>query len=253
MDRGDSGRGLSTYAPGSTDWRADYVRIYMPGDAATLGTIHMDRTFGDDGWRETRQPWDWKAFPFPVSHNEPIGPRSSVAEEVDPVRLAMLRAVGLINGVEAFVLHNGAGVAGVVDPAHNRPANLWEVPNIDAIMDAVRGIDARMPPRAGDGQHWNNGWAGDPWNADAFWGDGADHGVNRNYTVATPDGWISTEAGVKDHVVLTASRHSVVDVFDILQGKVQEVELQAGQTLTLTPVSRDGAGYGAFVVVGHYK
>lgn len=248
-----SGEGLSSYAPNSTDWRADYVRIYLPSDAATLGTIHMDRTQGDDGWREVRQPWDWKDFPFPVAHNEPIGPRSSVAQEVDPVRLAMLRAVGLINGVEAFVLHNGAGVAGVADPARDRPANLWEVPGIDAVMDAVRGVDAWLPTRVGDGQHWNNAWAGNPMVADAFWSDGADHGVNRNYTVATADGWVSTVAGVKDHVVLTSSRHALVEVFDVLKGKVQEVELQAGQTLTLLPVSKDDHGYGAFIVVGHYR
>src|SRR5262249_44806794 len=105
----------------------------------------------------------------------------------------------------------------------------------------------------GDGQHWNNGWAGAPLNADAFWDDGADHGVNRNYTVSTPDGWISTEGGVKDHVVLTASRHSQIEVFDVLKGKVQDVEVQAGQTLTLKPDSLDSNGFGAFVVVGHYR
>ncbi|OGQ22125.1 MAG: hypothetical protein A2138_22965 [Deltaproteobacteria bacterium RBG_16_71_12] len=247
-----SGEGLGAYAPSSTDWRADYQRIYLPPDAATLGTIHMDRGFGDGGWRECRQPWDWKDFPFPVSHNEPIGPRSSVAEEVDPVRLAMLRAVGLINGVGAFVLHNGAGVAGVVDPGHNRPANLWEVPGIDAVMVAVRGVDAWLPQRAGDGQHWNNAWAGNPWVADAIWSDGDDHGVNRNYTVATPDGWISTEAGVLGYVVLTASSHSRVEVFDVLLGKVQEVELDAGETLMLTSMSVDDNGLGAFIIVGHY-
>jgi hypothetical protein len=239
--------------PTSGDWRADYVSLYLPADAANLGTIHMDRTFGDGGWRIARQPWDWKDLPFPVSHNEPIGPRSSVAEEVDPMRLAMLRAVGLINGVEAYVFHNATGVTGAVDPAHNRPANLWEVPNIDAIMDAVRGIDAFLPARVGDGQHWNNAWGGNPWVADAFWSDGADHGVNRNYTVSTADGWVSTESGVKDRVVMTASRHSLVEVYDVLLGKQQEVELQAGQTLTLTPVSRDSNGFGAFIIVGHYR
>ena len=84
------------------------------------------------------------------------------------------------------------------------------------------------------------------------WADGADHGVNRNYTVSTPDGWISTEAGVKDHVVLTSSRKARVEVFDLLKGKTAEVMLQAGQTLTLTPDSKDNNGYGAFVIVGHY-
>jgi hypothetical protein len=244
-----SSEGLGTYKSGFA-WPQDYISVLVPSDAANLGTTHMDRSFGDDGWRAVRQPWDFKDLPFPVSHNEPIGPRSSVAEEVDPLRLTMLRAVGIINGVTAFVLHNGAGVAGQVDPAHNRPANLWEVPGIDAIMDAVRGLDLLLPPGAGDGQHWNNAWAGNPWVADAFWENG--HGVNRNYTASTPDGWISTEAGVKQYVILTASRHSRVEIIDALKGKVDEVELQAGQTYRLTPVTTDNFGDGGFIIIGHY-
>jgi hypothetical protein len=238
--------------PNTTDVLADTLATYLQPGTANLLTIHMDRTFGDGGWRAVRQPWDWKDFSYPIAHNEPIGPRSSVAEEVDPVRLATLRAVGIINGVGAFILHNGAGVMGKVDPAHNRPANLWEVPNIDAVMAAVRGIDAILPAHAGDGQHWNNAWAGNPWVADAFWGDGADHGVNRNYTVATPDGWISIEAGIADHVVMTPRQHSRVEVFDVLTGKIGEVELAGGQTYTLVPGSRDSNGYGALIVIGHF-
>jgi hypothetical protein len=245
-----SAEGLDSYVANPPDWRSAFVDTYL-GDAANIGTVHMDRTFGDGGWREDRQPWDYKDFQFPIAHNEPIGPRSSVAEEVDPMRLAMLRAVGLINGVGAFVLHNAAGVTGQIDPAHNRPANLWEVPGIDAVMDAVRNVDGIVPLHAGDGQHWNNAWAGNPFVADAFWSDGADHGVNRNYTVATPDGWISTEAGVEGYVVLTVNRHARVEIFDALAGKVNEVEVQAGETITLTPVSVDNNGDGAFVVVGH--
>lgn len=237
------------------DFFADFKEVFMKPEFANLGTVHMDRGQGDGGWREVRQPWDYKDLPFPMSHNEPIGPRSSVAEEVDPIRLAMLRATGLINGVPAFVLHNGSGVAGQVDPGHNRPANLWEVPNIDAIMDAVRGVDKVVPSGAGTLHHWNNAWAGNPWVADSFWSDGADHGVNRNYTAATQDGWISVEDGIKNYVVMTATNHSVVEVFDILSGGVQsqQVELQAGQTLRLEPVSRDSNGYGALIVIGHYR
>ena len=239
--------------PPATDWRAEYVRLYMPADAANLGTIHMDRGYGDGDWRIARQPWDWKDLPFPVSHNEPIGPRSSVREETDPLRLTMLRAVGLINGVEAFVLHNAVGVTGAVDPARNRPANLWEVPGIDGIMNALRGLDALLPARVGDGQHWNNAWTGNPWVADPIWAEGDASGVNRNYTVATADGWVSTESGIKDRVNLTASRHSLVEVIDPLLGKQREVELQAGQVLTLTPVSTDSGGLGAFIIIGHYR
>lgn len=246
--------GIDHYMPGSsgTDkWTANVKSVYMnPGD---LITVHLDRAYGDGGWRAVRQPWDFKDFSFPASSNEPIGPRSSVAEEVDPIRLSMLRAVGIINGVEAFVLHNGAGVAGKLDPAHNRPANLWEVPGIDAIMNAVRKVDELIPQNVSGGQHWNNAWAGNPWVADAFWGDGDNHGVNRNYTVAYGDGWISTEAGIKDYVMLKALKSSTIEVFDILKGKITTVDVNAGSSYKLVPDSRDSNGYGAFIIKGHFK
>ena len=70
--------------------------------------------------------------------------------------------------------------------------------------------------------------------------------------MATADGWISTESGIKGYVVMTPRQHCRVEIFDILQGKVNEVELQAGQTLTLTPVSVDSNNYGALIVIGHY-
>ncbi|MEQ1876729.1 MAG: hypothetical protein ABL958_08785 [Bdellovibrionia bacterium] len=247
-----SSEGLDSYTT-ITDWREDLKRVFVPNGIANLATTHMDRGYGDFGWRAVRQPWDWKDLDFPVSHNEPIGPRSSVAQEDDPVRLAMLRAVGLINGVGAFVLHNAAGVFGMVDPSRNRPANLWEVENIDGIMNAVRGIDRFLPGRVAEGQHWNNGWSGNPWNADAFWGDGADHGVNRNYTVSTADGWVSTVSGVKNFVNLRSTYPSRVEVYDVLQGKVAEVELGAGQDYRLGSLSLDSNGLGAFIVIGHYR
>jgi hypothetical protein len=246
-------RNLVALSSGEGTPLEQFTDVMMRPASANLGTIHMDRGLGDGGWREVRQPWDWKDRPYPVSHNEPIGPRSSVREEMDPVRLAMLRAVGIINGVHGFVLHNGAGVAGKVDPGHNRPANLWEVPGINDIMAAVRGVDKMLPPGAGNGQHWNNGWAGNPFNVDAFWVDGGDHGLNRNYTVATPDGWVSTAAGVKNYAIYTATKSSKVEVYDVLKGKVKEVELEAGEKFRLEPDSRDSNGYGAFILVGHYR
>jgi hypothetical protein len=246
-----SSEGLGSYVTNPV-WPADYVSTYAPPGVANLGTTHMARSFDEEGWLAVRRPWEFRDLPFPVSHNEPIGPRSSVAQETDPVRLAMLRATGLINGVGAFVLHNAAGVYGRIDTTRDRPANLWEVPGIDAIMVAVRRVDAFMPARAGEGEHWNHGWAGAPWVADAFWTSGADHGLVRNYTVATPDGWVSTELGLKDWALFTATRHSRVEVFDVLKGKTQETELQAGGTLHLDADSRDDRGYGAFIVVGHH-
>jgi hypothetical protein len=245
-----SGEGVATYSDNS-DWKAGYRDVYLRSSSANMGTVHMDRDGGDLGWRRIRQTWDWKDFGVPISHNEPAGPRSSVAEETDLVRLAMMRATGIVNGSQGFVLHNGAGVTGEIDPAHNRPANLWEVPGIDDIMNAVRNVDSKLPARVGGAQHWNNGWPGCPMDADDFWGEGADHGVNRSYSVATGDGWITSVNGVKNYVIYTMNRRARIEVVDILQGKVQEMSVNPGDKVRLEPVSRDSNGFGAFLVIGH--
>jgi len=246
--------GSGAYKEPSGDWRADFIDVYMKPDTANLVTVHMQRQFGVEGWRAVRQTWDFKDLDFPVSHNEPIGPRSSVVSEMDPVRIGMLRAAGIINGSGAYVLHNAAGVYGEVVPERQRPANLWEVPNIDLIMEMLRNIDNWMPARANEGRHWNHGWAGAPWNADMIWGDeGGDRGVNRNYMAATSDGWIAAELGVKQYVNFTATYKSFVEVYDIIQGKVLEANLEAGQSIRLEPVSRDNYGNGGLIVIGHYR
>jgi hypothetical protein len=227
---------------------------FMRSDSANLMTTHMDRGQGDEGWREVRQTWDYKDQNFPVSHNEPIGPRSSVAQDDDPVRLAMLRAVGLINGVTAFVLHNANGVTGQVYPERNRQANLFELANVEAIMSAIRGVDAFFPPRVGEGRHWNHAWSGSPLTVDDIWASNdGHHGVNRHYQVEIPGGWVSTAAGVKDFANFRVTSNSHVEVYDVIQGKVLEVDLNAGESFRLTPVSRDNFGNGGFIIVGHYR
>lgn len=218
----------------------------------TVGNGHLDRGFGDDGWRAVRQPWDWKDLPFACTHNEPIGPRSSVAECTDPLQLAMLRATGIVCGMGAFVLHNGAGVGGQIDPAHNRPANLWEVPGIDAIMQAVRNVDAGLPAGAGDGRHWNNQWAGNPFAATSIF-PGATSGINRGYMAETPDGFVLCINGIKDHADFVAGRNVTVDFFDPIVGKiVQTNTVNAGQTVTVLPNSHDNFGDGAFIARGRW-
>lgn len=218
---------------------------------ATLGCAHPDRAFGDGGWRAVRQAWDWKDLNFPVTFNEPIGPRASVAECTDPLQLAMLRATALVCGVSMFVFHNGAGVAGQVDPAHARPANLWEVPNIDAMMQAVRNVDAGIDLRVFDGKHYNSGWAGNPFTPVTIWPDTPDHGVNRAYLVTLPDGFVCTLDGIKDHVDMKVTNACRVDLFDPVVGSiVQTLTFGAGQTLTITPNSRDTGGLGGFITRG---
>lgn len=222
---------------------------------ANLQTIHMDRGLGDEGWRAVRQPWDWRDCTFPVSHNEPIGPRSSVAEMTDPLQLAMLRATGILCGVTSFVLHNGAGVAGQIDPTHNRPANLWEVPGIDAIMEAVRAVDTFMPPDIWTGRHWNNQWEGNPFYCTEIWPD-TPRGVNRSYLVETPTGFYVCANGIKDVAtyINAAGRTVEVELFDPVVGSVVRSEAVApGGVITIWPESRDASGNGAYIIKGTYR
>lgn len=222
-------------------------------DGANLQTIHMDRGLGDDGWRAVRQSWDWRDLPFAVSHNEPIGPRSSVAEMVDPLKLSMLRATGILNGVGAFVLHNGAGVAGQIDDRHNRPANLWEVPGIDAVMKAVRSVDLAIPPRVSQGRHWNNQWAGNPFHCTAIWPD-TPTGVNRSYLVETSDGFVACANGITSAATYVCERSVRLEIFDPVVGAVVRTEtVGAGQQVTLTPTTRDESNHGAYIVRGTWQ
>lgn len=182
---------------------------------ATMQTIHMDRGAGDDGWRAVRQPWDWKDLGFAVSHNEPIGPGSSVSECTNPLQLAMLRATGIVCGVGAFVLHSGSGVYGV---AYTHPsgmvryANLWEVPGIDAMMQAVRNVDKGLPTRIA-GRMWNLQWAGNPCPADSVWPNNPT-GVNRQYMCDMGDQLVFVLNGVHDHVTVTPQRPMRLEVYD---------------------------------------
>jgi len=244
---------LSSAEGGLLSWNEVLAGKMVPPGVADIMTYHPERANEDDGWRNVRQSWDVHDMPYPVAFNEPVGPRSSVAECTDPMQLAMFRATGIICGAGAFVLHNGAGVAGQIDPAHNRPANLWEVPGIDNIMQVVRNVDAALPDGAGSGQHWNTGWQGCPFVADAFWTDGADHGVNRAYVAEIPGGFLCPIDGIKDYVIFSTPQACRVDLWDVIENKViNTVTFTANGSFRIESHSRDHAGYGAFIARGTY-
>src|SRR5215471_10791441 len=141
--------GQSAYA---ASWGADWF------------PVHLERTDGDHGWRRVRQSWDCKEIALPVSQNEPAGPSSSVASETDPLLLRMQRAVGILNGCGAFVFHSGAGVYGRAHMASTsyRPANLWEIDNVDTIMAAIGDATRLLPNDLPGWTHVNLAWVGFP-------------------------------------------------------------------------------------------
>lgn len=220
--------------------------MYLTG--ADVATVHPDRgvtTPDDADWRQVRQIWDWQGLPSPVANNEPPGPRSSIEENVDPLQMAMMRACGFICGSGAFVLHNGAGVSGRVDPFHNRPANLWEVPNIDAIEDAVRAVDDLVPVGAENWPKANTWWLDNPLVIDSGTTVGEDHGAVCCKTAYTDDQFCSILLGVKNFVRcttrgswrVTATKCSAPALFGPMTTSVElEQHVQEGQGFSLSGV-----------------
>lgn len=213
------------------------IALSSPGDAEAIKsesldlgikamTWHSDRGDGDYKWRQVRQPYDFKDYgPLVVSNNEPPGPASSVATNTSPLQLAMLRAVGVMCGGAGFVLHTGTGVYGdgqVHPTAGPRPANFWEIDNIDAIVAAVRGVDALLPEGVENWRVANTQWTPPnpvaPFQPHHHWEGDSGDGVNKAYSALAPDGrWVQMPCGVRGHVRLTASYPlSDVTVFDPL-------------------------------------
>lgn len=219
-------------------------------------TRHSERQFSDHAWRAVRQGWDFKAFTVPASHNEPPGPGSSVAVLYNPLRLTMMRAVGILCGASAFVLHTGSGIYGTrrTITAQNdtdgrtetfvRPANAWEEPNIDVIAQSVRDVSQLLPSGVSGWQRSNDNWAipAHPLKSQAFWGDGSESpvGVNKNYAAISQDGrFVTMPCGVRsrngEQPFVTAERACEVRIFDPMNPSASpRVEtLAAGQRLQL--------------------
>jgi hypothetical protein len=200
---------------------------------ATAAVAHFDRSPGENGWRAIRQPWCANGWGILGDNAEGIGPRSSCGENCDPLQLAMYRATGIVSGCGAFVLHNGAGVYGRPQPQYNRPANLWEVPGIDPIMQAVQGIDALLPAGVENWSKLNAGWMGSPLVPDAFWPDGADHGIVRVYSAVRRPNYVTVVLGVKRSVALWSLYQAEVTVHDPLTGTAVRRTLTPGSLLRL--------------------
>ena len=239
--------------PNTTDqWLAASI-----GQGATLGAVHLDRAPGQHGERFVRQPYGLKGLAFPITHNEPIGPRSSVCESVDPSKLTMLRLMGMFYGCAAFVLHNGNGVTGLPDPAHQRGGDLWDVPGIETIMSAVRAADVLLPDDIRTYSYTNqHGGYTDPafadfgqmLAADCIWSDhNADHGVDRCYGAYNAAGFVTMLSDVYNWVDLRAARACHLRIYNVLTpaAPVLEADAPAGATIRIT-ASGDYVAHGAF-------
>ena len=94
----------------------DHLALYKDLGVQIL-TEHVPR--GIDGpfgrWGPVLAPWDVRectGLPAVVSNNEPVGPRSSVESETDPVKVVAAAVASWMAGVGLYVFHTDAGVWG---------------------------------------------------------------------------------------------------------------------------------------------
>jgi hypothetical protein len=215
----------------------------------TLLTEHSDRDRGDLKWRQVRQMRDCTAgSPFVMTQNEPPGPNSSLETNDSPVQLAIMRATAHTQGCALYVLHVGDMVTGLADTSRNRHANLSEVPGLDAILQAVRRVDAFLPEGVENwtstNQHGHTDRVGPhPLLADGIWSDGDDHGVDRAHGAVSGNQFVEVLLGVKDYVNLQAAQALAFDALDPSTGTVTHYELGAGQSARLAGRADTMAGY----------
>jgi len=223
----------------------------------TTGIAQMARYATADGWDEALvPPWIWRRFPVHVHHNEPVGPGASSYAEYDPVRLATLRAAGLICGVGAFVLHNGAGISGVATPGDANhppvPANLDEMQNIAAIAAALRGLDRWLPPQGTDGALVNGLLPGSMLECSTWRsGHGSDGAYAAYASVREPDVW-AVLGGIWTAVTVKMNRAGQLQAYDIVDGLVWEGSFAAGDGLRLAPTALDEHDRGTLILRGTF-
>jgi len=196
--------------------------------------LHTERNTSDHGWRDVRQAYDFNNFrPLVGADWEGPGPASSVSVNASPLQLAMKRFLAAMCGAPIFVLHTGTGVFGDGQghpTAGPRPANFWEIDNIDNIVSAIRNIDPLIPEGVSNwtvaNTQWehpnpvapfqpHHHWEGDHENDDKG---RRNNGVNKAYSALAPDGRVvQAPMGVREHALMTASYPlREVTVFDPL-------------------------------------
>ena len=91
-------------------------RMYV-GSAADIATEHFTRDLRtvDSKWLPVCDVFRVNSINRlpPVSHNEPIGPGSSVAAQNDPIKLVSAAAYAWMSGLPMYVYHSSAGIFGI--------------------------------------------------------------------------------------------------------------------------------------------
>jgi hypothetical protein len=212
---------------------ADTAALYN-GSAANIVTFHFDRAPGENGWRWVRQPWPGKDFGA-FSDNEPKGDHSSIASDEDPERITMAGVTAFIVGASHHVIHTGAGVRGVDDPARGRVANLWDVPSMGPVCAAMKTWRTLLPPDLAQWTKENWYWAGHPFiiekqhiGDDAL---AANYGATRCFAATNGTRFITSPIGIMREFPMRAKSAMHIRCYDWRGVLYDERDLIAGEML----------------------
>jgi hypothetical protein len=232
------------------------VRDWYAGSEANLATIHLDRNVSDEGgvWRPVHQAGSVPpVWPGAWTSNEPIGPRSSVASEDNPLRLTMSAAMTWLANGAGYVLHTGAGqTAGAsYDRKRSREPTLMAVPSLVETFAAIHGVRALLPADLPSWSFQNNNrqaGANHPFVTSPHLEEaqarrrllGAPAAVNGKRFVVMP-------LVVKEPLPLVATAAMAFTVHNPMKAgtPLHTVKLQAGETWRLPPTE-------AVVIVGQF-
>ncbi len=264
---GDDGiaqlRELSSYMKGATDVLVaasapegasceDMLLVYE-GDVADVATIHFDRNVSlvDGPWRPVRQPWGLEGecnLGIVGNNNEPIGPGSSVASEIDVERLVAGAIATYVANIPFYVFHTRAGIRGDDDIWNMAGASSFThvkdlVPNDVTSWSRRNAYMNGHPFIVFAGDESGTLYADDMW---PDFGGSASSGVVRMYGQIAGDRFFTFPMGIKNFVELEARYGLDYEVRHPLTGElVQQGSLDQGAHLRLE-------GAGAFVVTGTF-
>lgn len=228
---------------------AQIAELY-DGSPATLMGVHPDRNITGQGgiWRPVRQAWDYRDSKVPWVIDEPIGQKSTVNEDFDPLRQAMAAANGWLTGAAGYVVHAGAGIrgGGKEDLDKGREANWYDVPGAADVFKAINTMRDMLPPDLPNFQHHNAGWATYPFESSRVVPLAERNGYLRAFAATAGDGrLVCLPMLVVEPMPLQARQQMHLEILDPLTGALLDaVDLARGDTYTLSPRT-------AAVLVGH--
>jgi hypothetical protein len=224
-----------------TDSDANVLELYS-GHVGSMIGYHFARDVKapDNEWRPVRQSWREAHFQIPDTaeageNAEPIGDKSSVNADSDPVRLSMAAVVSWLCGLGAHCVHTGAGVRGLPNGVdRGREANLYDVASLSPTLHAIDYARSILDPTLPNWTKHNGHWGTAPLLVSAKNGGVLTDYVARIYHAIAGKRIVSIPIGIRKPLPLSSPKPARVRVFDIVsRQQVRELVCQKDEVFTI--------------------